>query len=330
MLWLVGSAFMFISRFVLRIVLAIFDWTTEIFFGQIPSKAKINLALISLISVMWVVLLLGVPFPHITAYLYKTIPEQLTIRDVIIDTISTLGLFVLPLIAAQIAMGASDREYAGVRFLKNLVFSYHRTFLLGTCMVVMFVCSILIKGTAIIKRKKTNFIKCYIRKDQHAKFMQSLQQAFESYGFVTKISRAHFLYRFPIMLAGRFEKHIFDLDFSEITNIISGKRFSVYIHPTDIMINATEDASERLKIITTITLTENTAFMTWNEQSRNIENKLQMVASAYKNSAMPADEAISIIEKIKQNINKGSMDFEEWEALTIRAYALENMCLKDK
>src|SRR3954452_717771 len=64
-----------------RLLNTLFGWATSLLFGKVPEKRQLYLSVIALGAVVWIVVVLGIVFPRLAAFLLAFVPLPAWIAD---------------------------------------------------------------------------------------------------------------------------------------------------------------------------------------------------------------------------------------------------------
>src|SRR5438045_8361398 len=91
-----------------RLLNTAFDWATMLLFGKVPEDRQLTLSLISLGSVAWIIVSLGVVVPRLGSFLLAFVPMPDWVDDAWIRLAMLAGALLLPLLIGLLSLRLYD------------------------------------------------------------------------------------------------------------------------------------------------------------------------------------------------------------------------------
>ena len=137
-----------------RILTTALGWASTLLFGRVPKDRQVVFALVTLGSLLWVALVLGVIVPSIGTFLLAAVPAPSFVREDWIRLAMLAGALVLPLvigIASLFITDAADRP-KGAAIVPHVLRGYPLAFLLAFMLVFLAVVGIARKARSLARR----------------------------------------------------------------------------------------------------------------------------------------------------------------------------------
>src|SRR5437899_5991202 len=95
------------SRFAGKVLTTTLGWASTLLFGRVPASRQILLLAITFGSVIWMVMLAGLIFPDIGAFLLVLVPPQSIVPQDVIRLLMLLGVVVVPALVGVLTLALS-------------------------------------------------------------------------------------------------------------------------------------------------------------------------------------------------------------------------------
>ncbi len=324
---LISAILIIAARFIVKIFITIFGWTMVIFFGNIPEEKNKKILMIALLSMIWIILIIGISHPAITNAFYNYIPFK-DLKDKIAFFMETAGVILIPIAVGQIALLIKGKE-------KNKIWDYvlfgmkgyYYSFVMGIAMIVMFIASPLIRLKRFVKREETVSMPAVIVKGRLEEVLKLLQEGLALNDTLTVAERSGIFFRIPNFLLRRIFWDVLNVD-TRNNKVLKGEKFRIFFNATDIMIEGEKKKIEKVKEILVNILIYDKTFMTWSDKGNHLEKEALDVYAAYLEKKKGEEETIEMLEELIQICEKSALDYCEWDIITRKLYIYENNILK--
>ena len=121
-----ASVFAALGQQANRFLTAALGWASTLLFGRVPKSKQILIVLITLGSIVWVVLLVGIAFPRIGTFLLAALPIPSFVNQNWVRLAMLIGALVVPIligIAGLLVVDASQRP-KGLALVKGVLRGY--------------------------------------------------------------------------------------------------------------------------------------------------------------------------------------------------------------
>ncbi len=141
------------SRFASKVLTTALGWASTLLFGRVPASRQILLLGITFGSVIWMVLVAGIVFPDIGAFLLVLVPKQDYVPEWVIRLVMLIGALVVPGVIGGLTLalsGSADRHARQV--LESIARGYPLTVLLAVLLVFLAGLAIWRKAHSLARR----------------------------------------------------------------------------------------------------------------------------------------------------------------------------------
>ena len=319
-----------VARFAVRIFLKLFDWSTDIFFGKIPPDRSNKLIILSVLSMLWVVMLVGLIFPGVSQTIYIFLPKIVRNNSLVVYILNGAGVFLLPLLVGTIAMfwNMDKISISRVKAIpyKRFLLGFYYAFLLGISFWLMFIFGPIIKAVGFIKKRKMLLYTVIIQEERYNIVLFKIRKSLLENQIKVDMQEKSFMYEIPLFMLKYLRKNLFKDILIEDTKCLKSKDVEIYIHNSDIMIVGKEEIIKKVNVIISEVLLFDTAYLTVNADTQQIERRILNIYSKYIISGKSCSEKfLKELKHIGNQIDGISADFNDIQVIKYKKMALENM-----
>lgn len=326
---LVDFIILLLIRFFIKIVLTIFGWATNIFFGRLPDRSRIWFYLMLILSFLWIYCLLGKAFPWMFRIFGDYIPQG-TITKAL-----TAFLYAVCVIGIPPAVGAIGAFIKGVKksdkkalvswFFKG----YRYTLRLGCTMAVILVCTPVIRIKRMLRHITAKNLPAQVAGRGNIFVMDEIIIALRSSGMAAVKKVPSKFYSVPVDMINNIMKELFNY-VSDRDLYVAAENVNIYLNSTDLMIEGRPDMVEKAKIAIVKGFVENDIFLTESERSRKVESEIVTIYRRWKKDEITGDEALLKLEKLTESGFLEGITYDDWAILSIQANEAQRIILAKK
>jgi uncharacterized membrane protein len=141
------------SRFASKVLTTALGWASTLLFGRVPASRQILLLGVAFGSVIWMVLVAGVLFPDIGAFLLVLLPRQDVVPEDVIRLVMLAGALIVPGVIGGLTYRLGTRDDMSIGDLSRaIVRGYPLTILLAILLVFLAALAIARKATSLARR----------------------------------------------------------------------------------------------------------------------------------------------------------------------------------
>lgn len=324
---LISALFIIAGRFIVKIFITVFGWAMVIFFGRIPDDKNKLLSAIALLSLIWIILIIGITYPALTKAFYDYIPNN-DLKHMISVLLETVGIVLIPIIVGEISVFMKDNNDKKIRdFVKATAKGYYYSVVMGISMILMLIIAPILTVKRFLLRQSTSSMPVIIQEKQINKVMATIKGGLEEKGYQVLIKKPQFLLSFPVFLIRWMLKDLLEKDISKNINI-EGQGFKVCLNVSDILIEGNRNLTDKIKINIASVLMYERCYLTWGEDSCYLENKIYKVYLNYQQNKSK-NNCIQELENLKEEMLRLDLEYHEWEIVLKKIETFEVIILKD-
>lgn len=316
-------------RFFIKIVLTIFGWATNIFFGKLPDRSKIWFYLMLVLSFVWIYCLLAKAFPWMFNIFRDYIPERSFTKAVTKFLYSVCVIGIPPTVGAIGAFITDVKKEEEAKFVQWLFKGYRYSLMLGCTMAVILVCTPVIRIKRILKHIVADSLSAGVAGKGNIYVMDEIITALKSSNMMAMKRVPSKFYSVPVKMINGIMKELFDY-VSDRELYVAAENVSIYLNSTDLMIEGRADMVEKAKIAIVRGFVENDIYLTENELSRKMETEILTIYRKWKNNDICSDEALEMLRNLTERGFAEGILYADWALLSIQINEVEHNILSKK
>jgi hypothetical protein len=292
-------------------------WATALYFGQVPGRQGRILAVVSLLSLAWLVVVFGFAIPILGG-------AALEAAGVIEDNFDVQPLHYLGLVAAVVltppgvALSAVYGEFHDRRdvatWVRLVPASYPATFMLGLSVLLMVVLTPVLLFQRWRQKRKLVQVPLVMRDDtEDDDLLEAVKTALKAAGIGDyTVEEATGPRSWPMRTVAFPARHLLGaIVRGEPIRIVAGD-IEVLAYATNIAINGPKERAYEVRAAVEREVAFCNAYLTWNEVAQELEDEL-MAAGGKANGDL--DRLRRQLDRIQLRIDRASLNSEEWNLL---------------
>ena len=319
---ILAPIFAFVGKQIGRIVTTALGWASILLFGRVPQSRQLILAFMTLGSLTWVAMLLGVLIPDVGTFLLGFIPVPDFIDETWIRLAMLAGAIIVPLLIGLGGLLIPDapQRPKGLDAVKLVLRGYPLAFLLAFTLVFLAVVGAIRKGRTLIKRWSDAHVPIVVKPGGYQQMVADLEEALEQAGLEVAERPAPSILSLPARLVARVAGGGIRAFVPDRLTLLVAPDLEVSLYPSDIAIAGKKLAVARARAAIASRLTASTVYLTSTKESQIIEDRLTALAQttpARDGLGRPVlDETIrKELAAIDDALARLDVDYDEWEVL---------------
>ena len=305
-----------------RLLTTALGWASTLLFGRVPRQKQLLLTLITLGSIAWAVMLLGIILPSVGAFLLTALPLPNFIDQNWVRLAMLVAALVTPLlvgVGGLFVVEAAGRPI-GLEAARQVLRGYPIAFLLAFTIIFLGIVGAARKGRTLARRWTDAHIPIVVHPGGYAIMVDDLEKALSESGFTVERRPAAAILAVPARLVGRVAGGgMRALVPDELTTLYS-RALEVELYPSDIAISGQKVAVARARAAIASRLTVTAAYLTTSKEAQAVEDRLGEIVRArgkMHNEGRPArpGKLIEQLRAIDTTLATLDVDYGEWEVL---------------
>jgi hypothetical protein len=305
-----------------RVLTTALGWASTLLFGRVPQQKQLLLSLITLGSLAWVVVLLGILLPDVGTFLLTALPLPGFIDQNWVRLAMLIGALVIPVlvgVGGLFMMDPASRP-TGLAALGQLLRGYPLAFLLAFTLIFLAVVGVVRKTRTLSRRWTDAHIPIVVHAGGYAAMVDDLEMALRGAGLPVGRRPAAAILAVPARLVARVAGGgVRALVPDELTTLASPV-IEVELYPSDIAISGEKTAVARARAAIASRLTATAAYLTTSREAQEIEDRLELITNAQRaigaeGQPRRSDTVTDDLRAIDATLATLVVDAAEWEVL---------------
>jgi len=319
---ILATLFAAIGRQAGRVLTTALGWASTLLFGRVPRQKQLLLSLITLGSLAWVVMLLGIILPNVGTFLLTALPLPGFIDQNWVRLAMLIGALATPLLVGLGGLFVVDTgsRPSGMEAARQVLRGYPIAFLLAFTLFFLAIVGGVRKGRTLARRWTNAHIPIVVHAAGYATMVDDLEMALRESGLTVQRRPAAAILAVPARLVGRVAGGgVRALVPDKLTTLYSPV-LEVELYPSDIAISGQKVAVARARAAIASRLTATAAYLTTSKEAQAVEDRLDRIIQARKMmdlEGLPgrSDALLEELRALDATLATLDVDYAEWEVL---------------
>ena len=313
------------SRFAGKVLTTALGWATTLLFGRVPASRQILLLGITFGSVIWMVMLAGVIFPDVGAFLLVLLPPQSFVPNAVIRLVMLIGVLVVPAAVGvlTLALEADGGHATGRDRIVSIARGYPLTVLLAVLLVFLGVLAIWRKGVSLARRWTDAHVPMVVELGKYEEVAADLDRALSDAGLDLEPEPAPASMSLPAKWLARVAGRSSGALVPDRMVQLRGPDLDILIYPMDVLISGKSTPVMRSRAAIASRLTTSAAHLTVSAEAQGIEDRLTRLGRKRPVSDDPLelgpapfdDASAAEFGTIDHELATIEIPYDEWEIL---------------
>lgn len=305
-----------------RVLTTALGWASTLLFGRVPQQKQVLLSLITLGSLAWVVMLLGILLPGLGTFLLTALPMPGFIDQNWVRLAMLIGALITPLVlgvGGLFLVDVTDRP-SGLGAVKQALRGYPVAFLLAFTLIFLAVVGVVRKVHTLARRWTDAHIPIVVHRGGYPAMVDDLETALRDAGLPVGRRPAAAILAVPARLVARVAGGGVRAMVPEELTILSSPVLEVELYPSDIAISGEKAAVARARAAIASRLTSTAAYLTTSREAQAVEDRLDRITRARRTLGADglsgqASALLDDLRAIDATLATLVVDAAEWEVL---------------
>jgi hypothetical protein len=317
-----ATLFAVIGRQAGRVLTTALGWASTLLFGRVPQQKQLLLSLITLGSLAWVVLLLGIALPSVGTFLLTALPLPGFIDQNWVRLAMLIGALVVPLfvgLGGRFIVAVGSRP-TGVEAARQVLRGYPIAFLFAFTLVFLAIVGVVRKGRTLARRRTEAHIPIVVHAGGYEIMVDDLEKALCEAGLKVERRPAAAILAVPGRLVGRVAGGGVRALVPDRLMTLYSPVLEVELYPSDVAISGHRLAVARARAAIASRLTSTAAYLTTSKEAQAVEDRLDRIAGARGRTHREgrpglSDRLVRELRAIDTTLATLDVDYTEWEVL---------------
>jgi hypothetical protein len=300
-----------------RLLNTAFGWATILLFGRVPQNKQIYLSVITFGSVIWLVVVIGTAFPNAGTWLlaFVTLPPWINRAWIRLAMLAAVIILPLAVGVAALMLEPQRRSKGAAAYAAAILRGFPYTAGLALTFAMLIVFAPILKARNMMHRWTDRHIPVIVESPDYERVVADVQAALQAGGVATERRRASWMLRVPTAVLTWFAKDQTQvLEPHRLVNLVSPD-LEVLLHPSDLVISGRDADAAHAQAVISEHLTFTDAYLTWQKESNEIEDRLRRIWRTWRRNGVSPDEVWAELHRVERDLRSLKLPYEEWEVV---------------
>jgi len=292
-------------------------WATALYFGQVPGRQGRMLAVVSLLSAGWVIVIVGFAVPILAGAALEAlgvIGENFDVEPLHYVALFAALVATPPAVAGAVVYGEFQEERSVGRWLRLLPVSYPATFMLGISVLQM------VAYTPFLLIQRWRQKRALVQVPLSMKdgtddddLVEAVRRSLASIGIDdVSVTEAEGPKSWPLRTVAFAAEHLLGAVVRGEPMRLSADGLEIYAYATNIAILGPKEDAYRVRAAVERVLAFCEAYLTWNEEARDFEDELMTIHGSANGDLASLRRRL---DDVQARMDAASLNSEEWNVL---------------
>jgi hypothetical protein len=308
------------SRNAGRALNMIFAWVSTLLFGKVPADRQIWVSALTFGSVVWLIVLFGVLFPHLGVFLLSFAPVPKGVNPDWIRWAMIVVAVILPFGLGLINLKLAGEKTRGMTPVQAMLRGWPMTLGLALTVLMMIPIAIISWARSLLKRWTAQHIPMVVTAEDYESVVADIQRVLKEAGVETRRDKASWMITAPVRVLTFFAAGAIESMVAANLAVLHTTKGDVEIllHPADLIVYAADKRGQWLRAVISRELTFTKAHLTTSKEAQEIEDAFRHVweqaRDGWQGGELP-ETARQKLAEADERLKQAELPFEEWDVL---------------
>jgi hypothetical protein len=292
-------------------------WATAIYFGQVPGKQGRILAVISLASAAWVIVIVGFALPLLAGAVLEAtgvIERNFQLLPLHVIGLWTAIVLTPPVIAGITVLVKFHDDRSLKQWLRMIPISYPAVASLGAGVVQMvFFTPILVVRRWIRKQSLLQTALSMRERTDDDDLVETVAKALHELGIEKiEVEEAKGIMAWPMLTVGFAARHLIGAVVRGDPMRLRANGLQLFAYATNVAILGPSEEAHQARAALERELPFDRARLTWSEDAQDLEDA---IVKAYREAGDDLGRLHRALDRVQERIDTESLNTEEWNIL---------------
>jgi hypothetical protein len=168
-----------------------------------------------------------------------------------------------------------------------------------------------------------------VKPDDYLTVVEEVQAALRTGGIPTTRATATWMLRLPTKFLSLFARYAMATAAADRLTRLVAPEVEILLHPSDLVISGRERAATRARAILAARLTVTRAYLTWDKESNEVEDRIRDIWQAMRNDRMD-EAAATLLAAVQHRLRELDVPYDERPVLFREALLAETALLRGR
>ena len=301
-----------------KMLQAIFGWAVRALFGTPQESEKTMLSIVVGAAAVWPLLLLGIPFPKVAAFVVAFVPIPKWVQPGWIRAFWIVCAAAVPIGVGAALARRGDTSTGGRSGWRAALDGIPVTAALSAAFLTAFVTSPIRRMWAMARRREELTIPLLVEREEYESAAETVRETLERGGLPTRREEPPWLLTAPSrVLRGLGNRTLKDRIPKDL-RFYRGKDIDVVVNPNGVTVQAEEERAARAHALISEKATLGPGLQTVEPEAQKLERRVKDVWTIYardRRSHARSEVLLGRLDDIAKELSKTFVPFDDWQVL---------------
>jgi hypothetical protein len=316
---LIGGVLAAVSRVFGRVANTALGWATVLLFGRVAQSRQMLLTAVTLGSLIWLLVLVGVLLPNVGTVLLAAVPRPSFVPELWVRLAMLVAAVALPLLigVATIFLLDPARRPSGAGLVTQVLRGYPYAAVLAVTIVFLAVVVLVRKARSLVRRWEDAHVPVIVKPGHYDEVVDALERALDDAGLAVDRRAAPRVLEVPARLLGLVGGAGVRSLVPDRLAELKARDLEILVHPSDVAILGGRTQLARARAALATRLTHSEAWLTTTHEAQEVEDRLLELSRAPD----PTAEDFAAIDRRLASLVVPASD---WDTLYRERLQIEN------
>jgi len=300
-----------------KIVQAIFGWAVRALFGTPEESEKTMLSAVVASAAAWPLLLIGIPFPKIAAFVIAFVPIPKWVPSGWIR-----GIWIALAVAVPVGVGIALASRGAARQRRSAwstaLHGFPVTAALSMAFLTAFLTSPIRRMLAAAKRREDVTIPLLLGRDHYAAAAETIRESLEQHDLPTRRGEPPWILTAPSRVLRALGGSMLRDRIPRELCFYRGEAIDVVVNPNGVTLQAQEETAARAHALISEMATLGPGLQTTDSNAQRIERRLKDVVEVFerdRSSHTGSTVLLERLDEIGRELEHTQVPFDDWQVL---------------
>jgi hypothetical protein len=300
-----------------KVVQAIFGWAVRALFGTPDESEKTLLSIVVGAAAIWPLLLIGIPFPKIAAFVVAFVPIPKSVPAGWIRAVWIVAAAAVP-VGVGITLARRGEPSRSGSTWRTALEGFPVTLALSAAFLTAFVTSPIRRLSAMAKRREDVTIPLLVEREEYEGAAERLRDTLAGHGMATRRADPPVLLTAPSrVLRALGGRRLRDRIPSDI-RFYRGDDIDLVVNPNAVTVQAAKEKAARAHALISERATLGPGLQTVDSEAQRLERRLKdvwVVFARDERSHARSGVLLGRLEDIARELEETNLEFDDWQVL---------------
>jgi len=308
----------FVGKSASKILSAIFGWAVVALFGRTSPKEQTLLSALVALAAAWPILLAGIAFPRIAAFVVAFVPMSDRLPDSVFRVVWLVLALLVPFVVGTVVAAKAPPDSPREGFLKRMLRGFPITLGISAAFVMMFVTVPVLRAMSAVRGRKDDHVTCITTGDAYDHIARRIDDILERNSIPAKRAEPSWWLSGPANVLRKLGGKALRGFMPDHLAYWLGPEIEVAFYPSDILVRGKNHLTAWTHGLVAEALAHEPCRQTFDPLAQDLERQIRQVWSVYDENPkahVRAAPLLSRVSDITKELTTIKIEYDEWQVV---------------